>query len=97
MKVIAVYYVDPEEGRQKYVIENPAESWIEHYLWLRDELVRRPRGVARVAVLDARMVLPTVTEVRDWYLSRSGVRTIRLEMIEDRPTPVEGDPLGDAA
>lgn len=78
MRTLAIYYIDPVEGRQKFVIPNPSDLEIEHYLWIIEHIKLVPEGHS-VGVFGARMELPIKTFRRDWLLDRRGLRTIRVE------------------
>jgi queuine/archaeosine tRNA-ribosyltransferase len=83
MNVLAIYYIDPVEGRQKFVVPNPSKIEQEHYLWVARHIQSVPEGHS-IGVFGATMVLPIRTHRRDWLLSREGIRTIRMEEI-DKP------------
>lgn len=81
MRALAVYYTDPFEGRQKFVILNPSPTEEEHYLWVGRHIRAVPEGHS-VGLFGARMILPIKTGRRDWLLNRDHIGTIRIEEIE---------------
>lgn len=80
MRTLAIYYIDPIEGRQKFVIPNPTDLEAEHYLWVGEHIKAVPHGHS-IGVFGARMETPALTHRRDWLLEREGIRTIRFEEI----------------
>lgn len=86
MKALAVYYTDPIEGRQKFVIPNPSDIQVEHYLWCGQHIMSVPNGHA-LGLFGARMEYPARGPFQDWLLDRDRVGTIRLEEIDEPPTP----------
>jgi hypothetical protein len=78
MRTLAIYYIDPVEGRQKFEIRSPTDLEVEHYLWVAEHIRAVPDGHS-IGLFGANMVLPTKTLRRDWLLNRDGVRTIRIE------------------
>lgn len=89
MDVLAIYYTDPVDGRQKFVIPNPSTDEIEHYLWVKNNIRSVPAGRS-VGVFGARMVLPVKTIRRDWLLDRRGIGQIRIEQ-QDQPSELWSD------
>lgn len=86
MRTLAIYYIDPVEGRQKFVVFNPTDAVVEHYLWIIEHIQAVPDGHS-VGIFEARMEIPLRTTVRPvWLLDRSGIRTIRVEEIDQPET-----------
>ncbi len=89
MQALAVYYTDPVEGRQKFLIPNPTKVEIEHYLWVKEHIESVPEGCA-LGLFGAIMVIPIRTLRRDWFLDRRFVGQIRIEEI-DKPCGLWSD------
>jgi hypothetical protein len=91
MRTLAIYYIDPVEGRQKFVIPNPSDLEVEHYLWVVERIKAVPAGF-KIGLYGARLEQPTRSLRRDWLLIRAGIKTIRIEEIKTSTiTPLFGE------
>lgn len=82
MDTVAVYYVDPVEGRRrKFVLENPGDELVRHYLWVADSVAGgRVRSVGLYDFREEDVASGRRGPVIPVFIAQpTGIRTIRVE------------------
>lgn len=100
MDLLAVYYLDPADGRRrKLVMPNAPAEQVEHYQEVASLVASgtlRPGAVAGLygfAEVDLETgVIGPVEDMRLW--PAAGIKTVRVEETEPRLRLVQGDLLG---
>lgn len=92
MKRLCVYYLDPIEGRKrKYVMPQPPDEQVEHYLEVAAILAAgtRVRTVGLYGFCEEDLETGQLGGRVDVFAQPSGIKTIRVEGDEPAAAPVQ--------
>jgi hypothetical protein len=92
VSLVAVYYVDPIEGRRrKFVLEHPGDELVTHYLWVADSITSgRYRAVGLYDFREEDVASGRRGPVIPVFIAQpTGIRTIRVEEDQAVEVPVQ--------